>query len=102
MVFLFAELAKNEGLVDRLFHEIKDTYPSDLEALRNAKLLNGIINETLRLYPALPSAAYRETLPEGLIIGDVYVPGGTKIIAPRYSVARRKSRLFANETGLFE
>ncbi|CAK1360646.1 Tryprostatin B 6-hydroxylase [Cercospora beticola] len=88
ITFLFSQLAKDKALANRLHRSLEHTEATDLKALRENELLNGIINETLRLYPALPSAAYRETLEDGLKVGDTWIPGGTKIIAPRYSVAR--------------
>jgi tryprostatin B 6-hydroxylase len=50
--------------------------------------LNGVINEALRLYPAVPSALGRLTPPEGIIIDGVHIPGGTHILCPMYALAR--------------
>lgn len=62
----------------------------DLKALQTLPHLNGLINETLRLHPAVPTGGLRETPPEGIMISGRFVPGNTVICAPRYSLARRK------------
>jgi tryprostatin B 6-hydroxylase len=50
--------------------------------------LNGVINEALRLYPAVPSALGRLTPPEGIVIDGVHIPGGMHILCPMYALAR--------------
>ncbi|EHA19270.1 hypothetical protein ASPNIDRAFT_178934 [Aspergillus niger ATCC 1015] len=53
--------------------------------------LNGAINETMRLLPAVLTFGTRVTPPEGLTIADTFIPGGTKICAPRYTIGRLES-----------
>ena len=62
----------------------------DLDALKLMAHLNGMINEALRLHPALPSGGFRETPPEGLTIAGRFIPGNVVVSAPRYSLGRRK------------
>ncbi|KAL4861311.1 hypothetical protein BDV12DRAFT_208149 [Aspergillus spectabilis] len=50
--------------------------------------LNGVINEVLRLYPAVPSALQRITPPEGIVIDGVYIPGNMHIYCPLYTMGR--------------
>lgn len=57
--------------------------------------LNGVINEALRLYPAVPSAMDRVTPPEGISVDGVFIPGNTTVICPGYAIGRCKS----NPTG---
>lgn len=62
----------------------------DFAILQKLPHLNGVINETLRLYPGLPTGGLRETPPGGAIICGRAVPGNTVICAPRYTISRRK------------
>ena len=91
LTFLFYRLAANTDLTERLHHELKGVHIEDRVALVRLPLLNGVISETLRLHPALPSAVYRETPPSGLMVGERFIPGGTKILAPRWTIARCES-----------
>ncbi|KAL3447168.1 cytochrome P450 [Aspergillus insuetus] len=50
--------------------------------------LNGVINEVLRLYPAVPSYLQRKTPPEGIVIDGVHVPGNVSIICPLYTIGQ--------------
>ena len=50
--------------------------------------LDGIINEVLRLKPAVPSGVQRVTPPEGLYIDEVFVPGNLLVRVPLYTVSR--------------
>ena len=52
--------------------------------------MNGAINEVLRLHPSVPTGGYREAPPEGLEIAGTWIPGKTTIVAPRYTMGRRK------------
>jgi cytochrome P450 len=56
--------------------------------LASLPLLNGIINETLRLHYPGPSGFPRITPPEGLRIGDTFIPGGINVKVPIYTVYR--------------
>lgn len=60
------------------------------ESLAPLDHLNGIINETLRFYPALPTAAARKAPPQGATIGGTYIPGGTEVWCPLYTLGRSK------------
>lgn len=56
--------------------------------LKDSDLFNGLINETLRLNPPVPSGVFRRTPPEGISIGDTYIPGNTNIQMPMYVMSR--------------
>jgi cytochrome P450 len=78
--------------VDRLRSEIiseidswEGTVTTKLQYLDH---LNGIINETLRLHPPVPTAIPRLTPPEGIQIADVHVPGHITVWCPPYVTGR--------------
>ncbi|KAL8952391.1 MAG: hypothetical protein Q9222_001700 [Ikaeria aurantiellina] len=78
--------------LSKLRAEIKDAlFPYDSGALKQMSHLNGVINEALRLHPALPSGGLRQTPEEGLTIAGHFIPGGVTISAPRYSLGRLDS-----------
>lgn len=58
--------------------------------LKDAPVINGMINETLRLNPPVPSGVFRKTPPEGVSIGSTYIPGNTVIQMPQYPMGRCK------------
>jgi len=59
--------------------------------LKDAPILNGMINETLRLNPPVPSGVFRKTPPEGVMIGRTFIPGDTNIQIPQYVLSRCES-----------
>ena len=67
----------------------------DAKVLKTLGHLNGIINETLRLHPSVPTGGYRETPPEGIIVAGRFIPGNVTVVAPRYTMGRRESHFFA-------
>src|SRR5438045_36366 len=56
--------------------------------LADAKFLNGVINEILRLHPPVPSGVFRDMPPEGVYIKDTFVPGHTTVRMPQWAMAR--------------
>lgn len=61
--------------------------PKDVMA---AQHLNGIIHETLRLHPPIPSGFPRLTPKEGLVINGTYIPGNTTVVVPLWAMGRCK------------
>lgn len=96
LIGLFAELAKHPAQIDKIYHEVANIDVADTELLRTLPHLNGVISESLRLYPSLPSGGFRKTTKHGVTIGGNYIPPYTTILAPRYSINRRKSVLLIN------
>ena len=47
-----------------------------------------VIEETLRLYPAVPSGLPRVVPPEGATFRGVWLPGGTTVLTQAYSLHR--------------
>lgn len=50
--------------------------------------LNACINETLRLYPGVPTGGIRQTTERGMHIGDRWIPPYTMIVTPRWTLGR--------------
>jgi tryprostatin B 6-hydroxylase len=93
LAYLFYYLAVTPGLIQRLreeFDQLRQEEEGELDdrKLQRATLLNGCINEALRLNPPVPSGVYRKTPPEGLYIGQTYILGNTTIQMPSYAMAR--------------
>lgn len=91
LIFVFYELARNPSHQLKLYTEVQEVNTYDFEALEECVHLNAIIQETLRLHPAVPTGSYRQSPPGGVIINGTYVPGGITIVAPRYSISRLES-----------
>lgn len=62
----------------------------DPNALAALPHLNGTINEAMRLLPAVLTFSSRVTPPEGITVENTFIPGNTKICAPRYTIGRRE------------
>ena len=100
LTHLFYELVSNPNQLDKLRDELTPYFDSECNGLNIQKLqgleqLNAVINETLRLYPSLPTRLQRLTPPEGIEIGETYIPGNITVWCPQYAVGRSKcSSLF--------
>ena len=95
LTFLFFHLAADPTLVEKLREEIEQIWNQKTEFsvwdFQNARYLNGVINEALRLYPPVPSGVMRLTPPEGVTIDDAFVPGGVNISVPNWAIGRCKT-----------
>ncbi|KAL4246840.1 Cytochrome P450 superfamily protein [Abortiporus biennis] len=85
----------------RLQEEIDEFYPAgestfDTKYLKEMHYLDAVINETLRLYPPVPSGSQRTTTEEtgGKLIGDHYIPIHTQVRVHTWSL-HRDSRNFS-------
>lgn len=85
---LFFHLATNKTLYKTLQPELDALPDLSYDNLTNVKLIDAVVNETLHLHPAVPSGTQRVTPPEGLIVGDRYIPGGVIVCVPSYTVFR--------------
>lgn len=76
---------------DRIRAEISslDSW-EDAEGLSRLTFFNAFLNETMRLYPVVPTGGIRMTQSEGITIGDQFIPPETTIVAPRYTLSRCK------------
>jgi cytochrome P450 len=92
---LFA-LAKQPELAQRLREALEPHVSQSPDAeilddqISTIELLNGVISESLRLWPPSPSHPTRVTPPEGTMIAGRFVPGGTQLMAPQYVIGRGK------------
>ncbi|KAK3898351.1 cytochrome P450 monooxygenase [Staphylotrichum tortipilum] len=84
----FFHLAWDPVLVKRLQTAL-DSLPSlDHEHLTTIDLLDAVLHEVMRLHPPVPSGTQRVTPPEGLWIGERFIPGDTIVQVPSYTVFR--------------
>lgn len=72
-------LLTNKSALDKLCNEVRSAFQSEGEitftSVTRLRYLNAVIEETFRLYPPVPSALARRTLPEGNVIDGHLVPG---------------------------
>ncbi|KAL8822793.1 MAG: hypothetical protein Q9191_006478 [Dirinaria sp. TL-2023a] len=87
----FYHLAANPSHLQKLRSEIKTIWPAgepfNVRHFQNAEYLNGVINEALRMHPAVPSGVQRVTPSEGITVDGVYVPGGVNVAVPNYAIS---------------
>ncbi|KAL6915016.1 hypothetical protein FSST1_012776 [Fusarium sambucinum] len=87
-------LTKYPDIQKKLREEIRDALPADVDSntpdlasiLEQLPYLNGVMHETLRLYPTVPltmRSALRDTR-----IGDQYIPQGTDVIVSIWYINR--------------
>ncbi|KAI0534869.1 cytochrome P450 [Xylaria digitata] len=91
LTFAFYHLARDPSQQDKLIREIQDVDIYDRVQLQSCNHLTAFINETLRLYPPVPTGGNRITPPAGVTINGKYIPGGVTIVAPKYSIHRLES-----------
>jgi tryprostatin B 6-hydroxylase len=88
LVYMFNYLAQNPALVEKARKElaplVREDGTFDNKKANDAQFINGCINEALRLHPPVPTALQRITPPEGITIGDTYIPGDTVVWCPGY------------------
>jgi len=95
LTHIFYHLARSQQVFSKLRKELYSFYKPDSDSefrdLQEAKYLNGVINEALRLHPPVPSGVLRVTPPEGITIGSTFIPGNVTISTPLYSLGRLES-----------
>ncbi|KAL4867807.1 hypothetical protein BDV12DRAFT_209525 [Aspergillus spectabilis] len=91
---LFFHLAVEPTWQKKLQEELDGLSDLSQERLTGIKTLEALINETLRLHPAVPSGTQRLTPPEGLQIGERYIPGNVMVCIPTHTLFRDE-RVFA-------
>lgn len=90
LTFLFYYLAKDPSQVKKLRAELEPLLKGkthlDAKDISKAQHLNGVIQEALRLHPAIPSGFPRLTPPEGITVNGTYIPGDTVVVLPVYAM----------------
>ncbi|GME44406.1 putative benzoate 4-monooxygenase cytochrome p450 [Neofusicoccum parvum] len=85
-------LAKHPGAQHALQQEVDGAIAAaggfSHAALQGRPLLEGVVNEALRLYPPVASGLQRETPAEGAVIAGRFVPGKTLVSVPVWAVQR--------------
>lgn len=96
---LFFHLAIEPQQVDSLRTEVDDYFKDNpskdntsVEYMKLSKLkhLDAVINETLRLHPPVPSGVQRMTPPQGVTIGNTFIPGDSIVQVPLHTTFRGK------------
>ncbi|VUC32865.1 unnamed protein product [Clonostachys rosea] len=87
---LLFELTKHPDVYRKLQHEV-DTHLSDNNELLNDSLismeyLQACIDESMRMHPVIPGGVQRHTPPQGLQVGDTFIPGDVIIQVPMHTV----------------
>lgn len=77
------------GKLQRLIDDAMPTRADwDYEKVKAVTYLDDIINETLRVRPALVSGGYRVTPAEGLQVDEQFIPGDVNIFVPAPTIHR--------------
>jgi cytochrome P450 len=76
--------------VEKIHAGLTGVDPLDLTAVSAMPHLNAIISESMRLYPVIPTIVSRTTPPQGVMIGNTFIPGDVKLVAPRWTIFKRQ------------
>ncbi|KIY70092.1 cytochrome P450 [Cylindrobasidium torrendii FP15055 ss-10] len=103
---LVYSLLKSPEYARRLKQEVDSALPMRVAEWSNdwptllagLPLLNAIINETLRLYPGVPSSIQRAPYEGsgGSMAGHLFVPEGTAVTIPAYTIHRQDAHFGPN------
>ncbi|KAJ5888116.1 hypothetical protein N7495_008157 [Penicillium taxi] len=92
LTFSMYYLAINPEIQRSLREEIKaanaDVVNLKWEDIQALPLLTGVIDETLRMHPPVPSGLPRLTPPEGIYLGETYIPGNVSVSCPTWTIQR--------------
>ncbi|KAG0646070.1 Cytokinin biosynthesis 2 [Hyphodiscus hymeniophilus] len=87
LTVLFVLLATNPSYQKKLRDEVEIIFAnSTYNSAKPQVLLDGIINEALRLYPPVTFLSQRVTPAEGLTIGKVHIPPDTVVSVGTFSI----------------
>ncbi|KAI1323417.1 benzoate 4-monooxygenase cytochrome P450 [Xylariaceae sp. FL0255] len=88
IIILLYFLARYPNHASKIREELQNIDHTDFKALTALPHLDATINEALRLIPSVPTWGSRIVAREGLSLDGIFIPGGTKICASRYSIGR--------------
>ena len=75
----------------KLRHELADSDDDSAVQLQGSEHLDAVIYESLRVNPPAPAGHERLTPPEGLWVGETYIPGNISVFIPHYALFRGES-----------
>lgn len=95
LTYLVWAVCKDATIREKLVAEVA-TLPDDFtdKHVRTLAYTRRVIDETLRLYPAVPGALPREVPPEGAQLAGYSLPGGVTVATQVYSL-HRNPEIFA-------
>lgn len=93
LTWLVWELCTHKDVQSKLCRVIDEIAPAkdflDTSDVHHCPLLDGAINESLRLHPPVPSGVPRVTPSEGITLPDgTYIPGETVVWMPIHTIQR--------------
>ncbi|QSS56910.1 benzoate 4-monooxygenase cytochrome P450 [Histoplasma capsulatum var. duboisii H88] len=92
LIYILATHPDKQALLqqelDTLLTGIDDISYQKLSIPNGSPMLEGVILETLRLYPGAPGGMQRMTPPEGARIAGRWIPGNTLVSTPTYTLHR--------------
>ncbi|KAJ0319110.1 hypothetical protein COL5a_010324 [Colletotrichum fioriniae] len=89
LAYLVWAVVRRPDLRIKLEDEVTALNPSfDDDVLEKLSLLNAVIDETLRLYGAVPGQLSRSVPASGATLGGYFVPGGTTVETQAYTLHR--------------
>ena len=88
---LFYLLARHPKDVETIADELGSVDIENVKAIASLPHLNGVINEAMRLLPAVLTAATRVSPWDGMEVEGTFIPRDVKLVGPRYSIGRRKA-----------
>lgn len=97
---IFFYLAKYPTTLKKLQVQLDQAMPGgasdwSYEKVKSVTFIDDIINETLRLKPALLTGGYRCTPAQGLQVDEVYIPGDINVFVPMQLI-QTDERYYAN------
>ncbi|KAH8799834.1 putative benzoate 4-monooxygenase cytochrome P450 [Xylogone sp. PMI_703] len=91
LTYLVYAVCSNEEIRDKLTAELEPLSETLMHKdVKDLPYLNKVIDETLRLYTAAPSALPRVVPPEGAQLAGRHIPGGATVSTQLYSLHRDK------------
>ncbi|KAL3420396.1 benzoate 4-monooxygenase cytochrome P450 [Phlyctema vagabunda] len=93
MTHILYHLAEDQRVISKLYAELENlNFPTEAMKLKDARYLNSVISESLRLHPAIPGGVFRQTPPEGILIdtkdGPIHIPGNVTVSEPAWTIGR--------------